>query len=263
MNLFANKAQAMNTPLITSGYIAGFNGGSVYPNTAVGVRLSQEITNQWTVKLGVLDGLADNPDARATTGAVFNNNYGALIIGETDYTPVKYTKIFAGAWGMTGRFNELGQFTNMGLPVQTWGALGEYVGGTTRIYSIGKSGGIDAFANFGNGPEYTSLASKSFDAGLTFTGLVPGRPLDRFGAAFFVDENSQGIRDLNQLGGFSIDKYEYGGEFTYRAKITDWLVLQPELDYIAHPGFSALGTGHPQAASVFDAGLHVEVSKTF
>ena len=78
MNLFGNKVQAMNTPLITAGYIAGFNGASVYPNTALGVRLSQEINNQWTVKLGVLDGLADNPDARNTTGAVFNNTHGAL-----------------------------------------------------------------------------------------------------------------------------------------------------------------------------------------
>ena len=110
---------------------------------------------------------------------------------------------------------------------------------------------------------YKSLVAKSFDAGLTFTGLVPGRPLDRFGAALFTEENSQGVRDLNRLGGFRIDKYEYGAEFTYRAKITDWLVLQPELDYILHPGFSALGTGHRQAASVFDAGLHIEVSKTF
>ena len=50
---------------------------------------------------------------------------------------------------------------------------------------------------------------------------------------------------------------------TYRAKITDWLNLQPEADYIVHPQLGGQpGTGAPLNNALV-VGLHFELHKEF
>ncbi len=60
------------------------------------------------------------------------------------------------------------------------------------------------------------------------------------------------------LGGVYVASYETAFELTYRAKINDWMTVQPEFDYIVHPGLGAQANGTPlKNALVF--GLHFEL----
>jgi porin len=260
MDLFANKAQAMNFAFFSAGVASGLNGPSVYPNTAVGIRIKQTLNDQWSFKVGVLDGEADLPNGK--TGILFEDKYGALGVGEIDYTPWANTKLMAGVWGLTGHLNKLGLYDATFSPVKTWGDMGEYVGGTTRLYTIAGNRGIDTFFNVGLSSGATNLTNHSYDAGLTFTGLLDVRPSDKLGVAFATEETTDAFKRLLALTGAHLASYETDIEVTYRAKITDWLVLQPEFDYIVHPASGGQANGAPlKNAVVF--GLHFELHKEF
>jgi len=263
MDLFADKGQAINMAFLAAGQAAGYNDPSLYPNTAVGLRIKQTLNDQWTVKLGLLDGISDSPDARNTTDFVFGPQYGVLGIGEVDYAPDKYTKLIAGGWTITGQIDKLGQFSPTYKQLTTWGDAGGYFGGATRLYTIAGPRGIDGFFNVGLTNGVTNIIDKSFDAGLTFTGLLPFRPGDKLGAAVSVVENSQGWKNVSALYyGDKIANYETDYELTYRAKITDWLNVQPEADYIVHPSIGTRGNGQP-LPNALSVGFHFELHKEF
>jgi porin len=262
MSLFGAKAQFMNMAFTIAGYAGGLNGPSEYPNTAVGLRVQETLNNQWTVKFGLLDGEADSPGPRNPTDVEIKSIYGALAVGEVDYTPVAHTKLMAGVWGETGQLDKLGQYSPTFTPLQTWGEAGAYVGGATRLYTIEGARAIDGFFNVGVAPGDTNLINRSVDAGLTFTGPIGFRPKDELGFAVAVAENSSGYQKLVSLEGSHLATYETDYELTYRAKLTDWLVLQPEADYVVHPSAgAAIGGGPLRNAFVF--GLHFELHKEF
>jgi len=254
MDLFANKAQAMTMTYFTAGLI-NLNFPSVYPDTSVGVRIKQQINDQWSVKVAVLNGEADSPDATNSSAVVFAPKYGVLGLGEVDYTPSKYTKLMAGVWTDTGQLTE---WRYHAAPLTTWGEVGEYVGGATRIYTIEGSRGVDAFFNVGLAPSATNLADRSGDVGITVTGLFAARPNDKLGVAFALDHNSTDFKNFeNLVAGKHLADYESVVEGTYRAKITDWLNVQPQVDYIGNPALAS------PAKSAFAFGLHFELHRDF
>jgi porin len=262
MELFADKAQQINLAFLAAGQGAGFNDPSVYPDTAVGLRIKQTINNQWSASFGLLDGMSDSPVGRNATDVEIKSVYGALAIGEVDYTPDKYTKLMVGSWGLTGQLDKLGQFSPSFAQLKTWGDAGAYVGGATRLYTIEGARGIDGFFNVGATNGIVNIVTNSADVGVTFTGLIPARPNDKLGVAVAVEENSSGFQKLLGFEGIHLATYETDYEFTYRAKITDWLTVQPEADYIVHPSAGGLpGVGPLKNAFVF--GLHFELHKEF
>jgi carbohydrate-selective porin OprB len=189
----------MNMAFTLAGYVSGLNGPSEYPNTAAGVRIKQTLNDQWSIKLGLLDGEADSPDAKNTTGFLFKSQYGVLGIGEVDYTPVASTKLMAGVWGLTGQLDKLGQFSSSFAQLKAWGDVGGYVGGATRLYTIEGACGLDGFFNVGFTNGVTNVVSNSYEGGVSFTGLIDSRPKDKLGFAVSVDENSSGFRALQLL----------------------------------------------------------------
>jgi porin len=249
MDLFGNKGQAMNYAFFVAGQVTGPT-TSIYPNTALGLRIKQTFNDRWSVKVGLLDGQADRPNGE--TGFEFKNKYGVLGIGEVDFTPWEHTKIMAGVWGETGEFSKLGQYTSSFAPVTTWGEIGSYVGAATRLYTIEGARGVDGFFNVGFAPGDTNIINRSYDAGLTVTGLIAARPYDKLGVAVSVAENGPGFKADAILAGFRLHNDETAYELTYRAKLTEWLTVQPDIQYIVHPA-----DGMIKNAFVF--GLHFEL----
>jgi len=75
-----------------------------------------------------------------------------------------------------------------------------------------------------------------FDAGLSYKGLIPGRDDDTLGLAFGYAQLSGGARNQVSESGMSPIGAEMVLEFTYQAQITNWLTIQPDLQYIINPG---------------------------
>jgi porin len=262
MDVFLNSAYSWTQTLDLSGR-NGLSGPSTYPNTAFGGRVRQTINDQWSVQAAVVDGAADGkpgaPQIPPTSNSIdFSSRYGVLAIGEVDYTPVARTKIMAGYWTYTGLMPQLSSPTL----AEARGSHGGYVGAATRLYTINGARGLDGFVNVGLADSNISITNRSINAGLTWTGLFDSRPTDKLGVAVGVihvtTAGQQLIKAVGIGGGF---EYETSLELTYRAVLSDWLTVQPDIQYIINPGLVSPVNGKVKDAFVF--GLHFEMGHLF
>jgi porin len=256
MDAFFSGAFAWSSTLDVSGE-RGLNGPSTYPNTALGVRVRQQLNDQWSIQAAVVNGMADQVASPQSNSIAFNSRNGALAIAEVDYVPVARTKLMAGYWTYTGLQDTQNEFTESGALRQVRGSQGAYVGGTTRLYTIKDARGLDAFFNFGIADARVNDVDRSMNAGLAWTGLSDGRPKDKLGFGIGV-VRAGGPFQLAQLAeGNAVHGYETSFELTYRAILSDWLTVQPNIQYIVHPGFDRA------IKNDLLFGLHFEMSRLF
>jgi porin len=253
MEIFFNGAYAWTFTLDQS----GATGPSTYPNTAPAFRVRQKLNDQWSVQAAVLDGVSDSRDHPAENTVIFNRDAGALAIGEVDYTPIRGTKIMAGYWGYTGKFDALDDTNANGTQRQVHGSSGGYIGGATRLYSPAPGRGLDAFANLGLADPKTNQIDRSLNFGLTYTGLLDDRPGDKLGFAVGLAGDSNAYRAMQLRAGNGVGNTETNFELTYRAKITDWLTVQPDIQYLVHPNTD------PTLKNDLVFGVHFELSHVF
>jgi porin len=252
MDVFFNGASAWTAVLDQS----GLNGPSTYPNTSLAFRVRQKLGDQWSIQAAVLDGVPDSikrPDANAV---ILNRTNGTLLIGEVDYTPTRTSKIMAGYWNYTGKFEALGQ-SNAETPREVFGSRGGYIGGATRLYSQTARRGLDGFVNLGISGSTVSMIDRSLGIGLTYTGLLDARPFDRMGVAVGVVAASSPYKAMQVASGSGIKNYETNFELTWRAPITSWLTVQPDIQYWINPGLN------PSVKNDLMFMLHFEISHVF
>jgi porin len=240
MNLFLSKDLTWNTALDQAGTMPenGTVGPGNYPYTPLALRIRQTLAPNLTVQFAVADGASDNPNNLAQNAVLFSPAYGAFFIGEADYTPDKYTKLMAGAWGLTSKLPDFGQFNPDGSQKMTWGEEGAYVGAATRLYSAGGRRGLDGFFTLGLSTPQSTNVAESLNAGLVYTGLFDARPADKIGVSMNINGASSDYRQQQFLQGAPIGTYETSFEVTYRAKINEYLTVQPDIQYITAPNYS-------------------------
>jgi porin len=256
MDVFFNGAFAWTSTLDASGQ-QGLNGPSTYPNTALGVRVRQQLNDQWSVQGAVVNGMSDRFDSPHSNSIDINSKNGALAIAEVDYVPIARTKLMAGYWTYTGLQDTQNEFGDAGALRQVRGNQGAYIGGTTRLYTIKDARGLDAFINFGIGDSRVNEVDRSMNAGLTWTGLFDARPKDKLGFGVGIARAGDPFQQAQLAQGNTVYAYETSFELTYRAVLTDWLTVQPDIQYIVHPGFD----GSVKNDLVF--GLHFEMGHLF
>ncbi len=104
--------------------------------------------------------------------------------------------------------------------------------------------GLRGFARICQCPEDRSFIDFSFNTGLVFQGLLPGRSRDLLGAAFAHTHLSNPLAEArrvfpeNQAARFA-PRSESILELTYLAPLSDLWEVQPNLQVIFHPGASA------------------------
>jgi porin len=101
---------------------------------------------------------------------------------------------------------------------------------------------VDAFLRVAGAPSDRNLVDRYFDAGLTFTGFVAARPQDAFGVAIayaHISGSASGYdQDERFYSGIAIPirDFESAIELNYRAQMSRGWTLQPDLQYVVHPG---------------------------
>jgi porin len=231
MDIFFNGAYAWNTTLDQS----GLNGPSTYPSTSLAFRIRQKLGPYVRLQAAVLDGVPDSVKDPRATAVNINKTNGALLIAELDYVPTRTTKLMAGYWDYTGAFPAIDQASTDGAQRLVFGSRGGYFGGATRLYAPAAGRGLDLFANIGLGTARTQIVDRSLNVGLSYTGLFDDRPFDKMGVAVGVAHAGDAYRDMQIASGNRVDSYETNFELTYRAPITDWLTLQPDIQYWIQP----------------------------
>jgi porin len=246
------------------------NGGPAYPLGAPGVRLRLGENKPWALMAAVFSGDPGPGDQSAQTnnasGTKFPLENGALFMTEGAYAYDAGLPGTAklGFWYHNGNFGDQ-RLDNTGLSLADPGSTGvaNPHGHNYGIYGVidqmlwkadGEGDrGIGGFARFFLQPEDDrNLIAWEVNAGLNAKGLLFGREEDVLGLAFAYARIGDRARGLDQdTNGFNatsapIRDYESVIELTYRAQITPWLVLQPDFQYVMHPGGSVadpLGNG--------------------
>jgi porin len=72
---------------------------------------------------------------------------------------------------------------------------------------------------------------------LNYKGIIPTRNQDLLGLAFVYGLlSNQGISTIQQNKGTSPANTAFDIELTYQAQLTPWFTVQPDIQYVIHPG---------------------------
>lgn len=232
------------------------NGGPGYPMGAPGIRLAIEPVEGLTFLAAVFQGDVFEQNVNrhgfrwrldADQGFLWLSELQWAVNQEPDSNQLPGT-YKAGAWF------DSGDIPSPDNEKMYWGDYGVYFVIDQMLYrepldgaaSLSKARaaepaspqnqGLGSFARFAFSPADRNFLGFYFDAGLTYQGLVPTRDNDQLGIALGYGQLSGPAANQLRTDGGKDPGYELVLEITYAAEITPWLAIQPDIQFILHPG---------------------------
>lgn len=237
--LFIGSAHGTGTDLSQS----GLNGPSIFPSTSLGARIALRPAKNWVVRAAVLDGVPGDPARPKRTAIKLGNGDGALMIGELENS-LGDGKLLFGHWRYTNAFDDFSGSRGHGNN-------GSYVRG--EAYLTHERGdpqqGLAAFFRLGMADGRYNMFESFIGGGLNYTGLIKGRDNDQLGLGIAAALTSSRYRLAN-----TSTKAEVALELTYRAQLTHWLTVQPNIQYVIGPNAS------PVLGNALAVGLRTELT---
>ena len=213
----------------------GQNGPSIFPVTSLAARLAWHAEGYY-VQAAVLDGVPGDPaDVRRTTIKLGGGD-GALLAVEGGYQWDR-GGFALGAWGYTAKFDDLLRMDAAGNPIKRSDNRGVY--GYVNATVTGETSGrhLDAFLRAGAAQAAINPVSTFLGAGLVLERPFASRSNDSAGIAIAIAKTGDPFRRVGLLAGSPVSGAETTIEATYRAQITPWFVVQPDVHVVIHPGF--------------------------
>jgi porin len=112
--------------------------------------------------------------------------------------------------------------------------------------------GLDGFLRVGGDPADRNLIELHMDGGFTYSGPF-GRTNDTVGIGLSYEQVSPARRDLSQDYGRiqgvqpPAPDFESVLEISYQAQVASWWIVQPDAQWIIHPGGRVLNLPNPPA----------------
>jgi porin len=228
------------------------SGPSIFPNTALAGRLKYNPAEDLYLMAALYDGVSGDPDHSSRTDIRFDTGDGIFTGfegGISHGAPMArdYYKIAIGTWlhtAETEHFDGTKGDDNSGI----------YLIGEQTLYAENDNGeGLGAFIEFGWADDVNEV-TLYWSAGINYVGLIPNRNADIFGLAIAVARNGEDFMDYTKSQGDAINHTETAIELTYRAEIIDWLVLQPDVQYVLNPNMN------PELDDALIIGVRMEIS---
>jgi len=246
------------------------SGGPGYPVAGTGARVLVQPTERLTLMAAVMEGDVGEQSTANRTGTQFHldEDEGVFSLFEIAYRmnqekdakglPGTYK---LGGWYHSGRFDDLGFDTqgvslaeSSGIPLAHTGNGGIHLDIDQMIWreKAGTDEGLGVHCRVAPWlAEHRNPIDLYAALGLVYKGLIPGRDDDLFGVEAHYTRVSGVVRDLQRdandvaaAGGTPnldpgpVPDYEIAVEVTYKVVLTPWWSLQPDFQYIFHPGGS-------------------------
>ncbi|XHR26844.1 MAG: carbohydrate porin [Chthoniobacteraceae bacterium] len=230
--LSENGANFINSAFGSIPLIARNFRAPVYPVAGPGVRVRWKAGETFSVQAGLYDGDVGDPVGNPHgLDWSLNTRQGALALAEAAWTPWKDGGTYKlGAFYHTPAENdallEKGRISNAGGYVIADQPLWREPGS--------KDAGLNAFLRIGGAPAERSVVPFYGEAGLTRKGPFPGREGDIAGIGFSFTRVSSALRDA--AGEPPEAHHEAVLEATYKIKVSEWLTVQPDIQYLFNPG---------------------------
>jgi porin len=244
------------------------SGGPSPPLAAMGARLRADVTDNLTLLGAVFDGNAagpgsGDPQLRDRYGVNFRVNDPPLALYEAQFQwhskkgdPGLAGKFKLGGWRHFGSFTDerfdtaglsLANPASTGMPATLAQDYGIYAVFEQKLLRVGKDAdrGIGVFARATYSPPDRNLIDAYADTGIELVGLADKRPHDKFGVAAAYTHVSPRAQALD-----SDFRWVYGPAWplrssetvvtaVYQYEVRAGLTLQPNVQYIVHPGGGA------------------------
>lgn len=243
----------------------GNNGPSVYPLSSLGLRVKYQPLPIFYAQAAVLDG--DPGNGRHPHWTRFNplHGDGSLFLAEVAYLPgeahhmnepnieagkggilseaekleQRYEpigKYAIGYWSYSKTFDDLLDTDLSGNPLQHRNR-GVYLLMENSLYRANDlARDVTAFLRYGRAEKNVNIFDYSVSIGLRVRGLISNRVDDFFGIAATSAHGGDKFRLAQKNAGIDIAGNETAVEATYRAQLKPWLVVQPNVQRIFHPG---------------------------
>jgi porin len=272
--------------------ITGINlpsGGPAYPLATPGARIEFNLGANTKFRAAIFNG---DPSVPGAADPQLANRYGTnfrlqdppFLIAELDHSyklgaAALPGTIKLGAWYHSSEFPDqrfdaiglsLANPASSGIPASWRGDWGPYLvikQMLTRLSPDGKRN-IGGFARVSVSPDDQNLVDFYFDTGINVKGLFAARPADVFGIAFAYAGISNRARGLDRdtrfftTPGYPIRDYEAVLEITYQAEIVPGWTVQPDFQYIFHPGGNVPNPNDPAMRRVIKNAVVVGVRST-
>jgi porin len=233
----------------------GLNGPSIFPVTSLAVRADADLGRGFTARAALLDAVPGDPDRPKRTLVRLGRGEGALGVGELNLETGP-ARIGLGYWRYLARFDDLLASALAGEPVRARGNDGAYAFVEARLGSLAAgTGELKGWLR-------TGFADRRFNAIGRYTGggLVLSDPFgpagDALGVAAGWIEHARRARTAARVEGAELGPREIAVELTYRRPVAGWLTVQPDLQYVIHPG------GNRSLGNALVLGLRMETSFT-
>jgi porin len=239
------------------------SGGPAYPLATPGARLEVNLGESTKLRAAIFNGdpagpTTGDPQRANPHGLDFRLKDDPFLIAEIAHSyklgPAALPgTIKVGAWYHTGTFGDQ-RFDTIGLslanPATTgvpaslrsdWGPYAVIDQMLMRLPGPGERN-IGGFFRVSASPDDRSLVDFYADAGITVKGPFASRPDDALGIAFGYAKISDRARALDRdnaffnTPGYPIRNYEAVLEVSYKFQIIDGWFVQPDFQYIFHPG---------------------------
>jgi porin len=234
----------------------------------MGARLRADVSDNLTLMGAVFDGNAagpgqNDPQLRDRYGVHFRVNDPPLVLGEAQFLwnakkgdPGLAGKFKVGGWRHFGDFEDqrfgvssvsLADLSSGGTAATLKGDYGLYSVFEQKLFRVGDDTGrgIGVFARASYSPPDRNLIDLYADVGIELVGLSDQRPKDKFGLAAAYARVSPRARaldgDFQQMfgPGWPVRSFEQLVTAVYQYEIRAGWTLQPNFQYITHPGGGA------------------------
>ena len=228
-------------------------GPSIFPTTALALRVKARPTPGSYLLAALYDSEPGDPELprRSSLSLSFQDGvFTALEAGLSQGEPgeADYFKLGGGGWARTA---EVEDFTGKSHDFNH----GLYLIAEKTLFMTGDDGGgLGAFFQLGFADPHRNQIGRYWGAGLNYTGLIPGRSHDVTGLAVASARNGGHFRRYMATTEMTpMEHAETVVEGTYLAEILPWLTVQPDLQYVIHPGTD------PALDNALVAGVRVEI----
>ncbi len=222
---------------------AGLNGPSIFPTTSLTARVRYEAGNGTYGLAMVADGVPGEPGNPYGTHVHLSRDDGALLATEwgwaspADDAGVRRVRAAAGAWRFTNAFDHLCDVDAYGAPVSIRGNRGVYAFVEGTVWHEGARR-LSGYARTGVADARVNTVGSLFAGGLVGDGWIPFRAGDRVALGVAMASHGTDSRlDTVEHGGSPAS--EIAWELTWQAKVTPWLMLQPDVQIVRNPGADA------------------------
>ena len=244
-------------------------GPSIFNNSAFGLRLKWQAPDRTLYAMGaILDGIPGDPRQPTGTHIRFDKGDGSFAIAEVGWMPIEYGHVFeptgptrmlqtpelrahekyeghgkyaAGLWRYSSKVADQFLTDGAGNPLKkpSWGG---YLLGERSLFGIGDEPGryLTGFARYAFTDGDSTPLSAQLNLGVSVRGLFAARTDDILALAWTEARLASKFRAAQwRDNGMLTTRNETAVELTYRAALTPWLSVQPNLQWIRHPGGDA------------------------